>query len=79
MVTFDHSHFTDHGSMLVARSIWASIFDSKPMLDNVAGAFADFVAQATTGARAESRLPVLPCRQAQRAIPLGRQLARCGS
>jgi peptidoglycan/LPS O-acetylase OafA/YrhL len=25
MVTYDNSHFTDHGSMLVARSIWASI------------------------------------------------------
>ena len=41
---------------------WIGVFPglSKPMLDYVAGAFADFVAEATTSARAESRLPVLP-------------------
>jgi peptidoglycan/LPS O-acetylase OafA/YrhL len=60
MVTYDQSHFTDHGSMLVARSIWASIIDSKPMLGYVAGAFGDVIAEATTGTRAESRLPVVP-------------------
>jgi CDP-6-deoxy-D-xylo-4-hexulose-3-dehydrase len=41
---------------------WIGVFPglTKPMLDYVAGAFADFVADATTSARAESRLPVLP-------------------
>jgi len=29
MVTYDQSHFTDHGSMLITRSIWASILYSQ--------------------------------------------------
>src|ERR1700723_436616 len=41
---------------------WIGVFPglTKPMLDYVADAFGDFVAEATTGIRAESRLPVLP-------------------
>jgi hypothetical protein len=29
VVTYDQSHFTDHGSMLVTQRIWASIIDSQ--------------------------------------------------
>jgi hypothetical protein len=29
VVTFDQAHFTDHGSMLVAQRIWASIIGSR--------------------------------------------------